>query len=117
MFSNHEMVRQAATEAMSNLAAHPDMIQHLGEAEKVKVWIVFAADFQENLDSARAAIGSLATTTQDGNIANVFVSCSSQSNLSKTMVKSVFVYGNWQLMHRVLVLTLHVVEHGDKIIW
>ena len=48
MFSDHEMVRRAATEAMSNLVPHPDLIEHMQQPEKLKVWIAFASDFDQN---------------------------------------------------------------------
>ena len=63
MFSDHKDVRRAATEAMSNLVPHPDVMTHLAEPEKLKLWLAFAADFDENYECARAAAGCLANAT------------------------------------------------------
>ena len=65
MFSDHEMVRRAATEAMSNLVPRPDMIEYLRKPEKLKVWVAFASDFDENYECARAALGCLAMVTSN----------------------------------------------------
>jgi len=110
MVSNHELVRKAATEAMSNLIPHPDMIEHLRDHEKLKVWIAFSSDFEDHLECARAALGCLAMVTQDPLIATEF----SKASNAETMLKSVLECGNLELMHRVLVIVLNLLENGGK---
>ncbi len=110
MFSNHEMVRRAATEAMSNLVPNPDMILHLREHEKLKVWITFASDFEEHFECARAALGCLAMVTQDPQIAAEL----SKASNAESMIKSVLECGNLELMHRMLIIVLNLMEHGGK---
>ena len=104
MFSDHEMVRRAATEAMSNLAPHPDLIKHLQQPEKLKIWIAFASDFDQNYECARAALGCLAMTTGDAMITQEFC----KSTNSKVMLESVLSSGKLELMHRVLVIALNI---------
>ena len=65
MFSDHEMVRRAATEAMSNLLPHPEMMKYLADGENIRLWVAFAREFDNNLECARAAIGCLAMASQD----------------------------------------------------
>eukprot|EP00558_Chaetoceros_sp_UNC1202_P004396 CAMPEP_0197250294 /NCGR_PEP_ID=MMETSP1429-20130617/52111_1 /TAXON_ID=49237 /ORGANISM="Chaetoceros sp., Strain UNC1202" /LENGTH=313 /DNA_ID=CAMNT_0042712083 /DNA_START=42 /DNA_END=983 /DNA_ORIENTATION=- len=111
MFSGHELVRRAATEAMSNLVPHPDMIDYLRKKDNLKVWVAFAADYEDNFECARAALGCLAMVTQDPEIASTFIK---QGNLSEKLLKSVLELGNLELMHRALILTLNLIEHGGK---
>lgn len=109
MFSDHEMVRRAATEAMSNLVPHPDVIKYFCEPEKLKVWVAFASDFIENYECARAALGCIAMITRDSEITEVFC----KLNNSKSMVESVLSSGKLELMHRVLVAMLNVLDHNS----
>lgn len=46
MFSNHNMVRRAATEAMNNIASHEDVLSLL-RTDKIKLWLGFCEDFRE----------------------------------------------------------------------
>ena len=59
-FSDHELVRRAATECMTNLMPHQSMIEHLRDPEKMKLWCAFAEDFESDLPTSRAAAGTLA---------------------------------------------------------
>ena len=59
-FSDHLLVRRAATECLTNLMPHPDMVAHLRDGEKLKLWCAFAEDFESDLPTARAAAGCLA---------------------------------------------------------
>jgi hypothetical protein len=46
MFSNHNMVRRAATEALCNLASHEEVLGLL-RSDKIKLWLGFCEDFRE----------------------------------------------------------------------
>lgn len=110
MFSNHEMVRRAATEAMSNLIPHPKMFEHLSNNDNLKVWVAFASDYENNFECARAALGCLAMVTQDSTVANELAMISS----SRSMIRNILECGRLELMHRMLVLLLNLLEHGGK---
>jgi hypothetical protein len=111
MFSDHAMVRRAATECMSNLVPHPSMIEYLSNPDNLKVWVAFGTDYEDgNMECSRAALGCLAMTTQNVDIALAFV----QLNNAKTCVKTILECGNLDLMHRILVLILNLVEHGRE---
>ena len=110
MFSNHEMVRRAATEVLSNLIPHPKMIEHLRDHEKLKIWVAFASDFEDNFECARAALGCLAMVTQDHLIADALLLLEN----TKSMIKAVLESGSLELMHRILVTTINLIEHGGK---
>ena len=110
MFSDHEMVRRAATEAMSNLIPHPEMMKYLTDPENIRLWVAFAREFDENLECSRAAIGCLAMASQDPAIAEVLAA----SAHFEEMATSLLECGNLELMHRVLVCLLNMSDHGDK---
>mmetsp|Transcript_7134 Transcript_7134/g.13016 ORF Transcript_7134/g.13016 Transcript_7134/m.13016 type:complete len:268 (-) Transcript_7134:608-1411(-) len=59
-FSDHELVRRAATECMTNLLPHPKVIEHLRDPEKLKLWVGLSEDYETDLATARAAAGALA---------------------------------------------------------
>jgi hypothetical protein len=111
MFSDHTMVRRAATECMSNLVSHPSMMEYLSVSDNLKVWVAFGMDYEdENMECSRAALGCLAMATQNIDIALVFVQLSN----AKSCVKTILECGNLDLMHRIMVLILNLVEHGRE---
>lgn len=59
-FSDHELVRRAATECLCNMMPNAAMIEHLRNKEKMKLWCAFAEDFESDALTARAALGTLA---------------------------------------------------------
>ena len=59
-FSEHELVRRAATECLTNMMPCPAMLEHLRKSEKLKLWCAFAEDYESDLPTARAAAGTLA---------------------------------------------------------
>ena len=110
MFSDHEMVRRAGTEAMCNLVPHPAMMKHLADPEHLKLWLAFASDVEGNFECARAAAGCLAMSSYDPAIANALVDLKSFRESMMTMLES----GNLEVMHRVFVIVLNLVEQGGK---
>ncbi|KAI9917576.1 hypothetical protein PsorP6_012593 [Peronosclerospora sorghi] len=66
-FSEHELVRRAATEAICNLLPNEKVIQQIFlNEERVRLWIAFASlqDEPEAFETARAAGGALAMVSQ-----------------------------------------------------
>jgi len=111
MYSDHEMVRCAATEAMVNMVSHPTVLEeHFSDSEKLKVWLAFALDHEENFECARAASGGLAMASRDPKVAEVL---STMKKLGE-MVKTLLECGNLELMHRMLVIILNMMDHGKQ---
>lgn len=110
MFSDHEMVQRAATEAMCNLVPHPAMMKHLADPEHLRLWLAFASDVEENFECARAAAGCLAMSTYDPDIAKALVDLKSLKESMLAMLEC----GNLEVMHRALVIVLNLVEQGGK---
>lgn len=110
MFSDHEMVRQAATEALCNMVPHPQMMEHLRNTENLRVWVAFACDFEENYACSRAAVGCLAMAVPDPDFAKTLV----QTKNFGEMVRQLMECGHLELMHRVLALIAGLIEHGEK---
>ena len=59
------MVRRAATEAMCNLASHPDAIKNFQKKDKMKIWLAIAEDFESDMQTSKAAMGALAMAAAD----------------------------------------------------
>lgn len=110
MFSDHEMVRRAATEVLCNMVPHPEFMNYLTKEENLRVWVTFSLDYEENFACARAAIGCLAMATPDPNFAKALVHCTNFDELIRTLLEC----GQLELMHRVLALIVGLVEHGGE---
>ena len=108
MFSDHEMVRQAATEAMCNMVPHPEFMDYLTKDENIRVWVAFSMDYEANFGCARAAIGLLAMAVPDPAVANALA----KSQKIGEMVRTLLECGQLQLMHRSLALIVGLIEHS-----
>ena len=110
MFSDHKMVRRAGTEAMCNLVPHPAMMEHLADPEHLRLWLAFASDVEGNFECSRAASGCLAMSTYDPLVAKTLVDLKSFRESMTMMLEC----GNLEVMHRVLVIILNLVEQGGE---
>lgn len=110
MFSDHEMVRRAATEALVNMVGHPDMMEYLHKEDNLKIWVVFASAYEENYACARAAIGGLAMAIYDPQVASALIKVPNFRDMLRTLMEC----GQLELMHRVLALTTSLIEHGGQ---
>eukprot|EP00903_Cladosiphon_okamuranus_P017674 g16275.t1 len=72
-FSDHELVRRAATEALCNLLPHPKMVDHLKVVDNLKLWAAFAQLGVEDPPTAAAALGCLAMAVRDPEVAKNFM--------------------------------------------
>ena len=111
MFSDHEMVRRSATEALCNLVPHEKMMEHLMEVDHLRLWLAFAVDYEDHYECARAAAGCLAMATQDETIAQTLISL----DKFKTQMTSLLESGRLEIMHRTFVIVYNLVLHGSKI--
>ncbi len=111
MFSDHEMVRRSATEALCNLVPHEKMMEHLMEVDHLRLWLAFAVDYEDHYECARAAAGCLAMATQDETIAQTLISL----DKFKTQMTSLLESGRLEIMHRTFVVIYNLVLHGSKI--
>jgi protein unc-45 len=111
MFSDHEMVRRSATEAMSNLIPHQAMMEHLQVVDNMKLWLAFATDYEgDNYECARAAAGCLAMATQSADVALVLVQL--PEHKFRTQMETLLESGRLEIMHRALVIILNLVLLG-----
>jgi len=110
MFSDHEMVRQAATEALCNMVGNPEFMEYLQKEDNLRVWIAFSLDYDANFVCARAAIGCLAMACVDPEIAKAIVKSEKFDELIKTLLEC----GQLEMMHRVLALILDLIEQGGE---
>ena len=111
MFSDHEMVRRAATETLCNMVPHQAMMEHLSDPEHLKLWLAFAADYEKDYECSRAAAGCLAMATQDESVALELTKLKTFQEDISTMLEC----GRLEIMHRALVLVLNLVAHSGDI--
>lgn len=110
MFSEHEMVKQAATEAMVNMVGNPKFMEQLREEEELRLWLALAADFEENYPCARAAAGLLAMATQDPEVAKTLISLKNFKERMEETLES----GSLEILHRMFVVVLNLAELGGE---
>ena len=111
MFSDHAMVKKAATENMVNLVPHEEMLKHLRKFDNCRLWLALASDFEDNFECARAAAGGLAMSTQDPEIARQMI----KNEKFKERFDSILQCGNLEMMHRILVVILNLAEGGGEL--
>jgi hypothetical protein len=111
MFSDHEMVKQAATECLCNMVPHEKFMATLRDANELRLWLAMADDFEDHYDSARAAAGCLAMATEDPEVAKTLVSIKN----FKERVDSILGCGSLELMHRLMAVVHNLVLHGGEI--
>ena len=110
MFSDHEMVRQAATESLCNMVGHPDFMDWLIKEDNIRVWLAFSLDYEANFGCARAALGCLAMAVPDPEVAKAIIKCDNFDEMIRTLLEC----GQLEIMHRVMALIIGLIEHGGE---
>jgi hypothetical protein len=110
MFSEHEMVKQAATEALVNMVGNAEFMKKLQEEEELRLWLALAADFEENYPCARAAAGCLAMATGYPDVAKTLIKLPT----FKKRMDEVLESASLEIMHRMLVVILNLAELGGE---
>ncbi|ETI44922.1 hypothetical protein F443_10367 [Phytophthora nicotianae P1569] len=108
-FSEHELVRRAATEAICNLLPNEKVIEQVFmNEEKVRLWIAFASleDEAEDFETARAAGGALAMVSQVPQVSWVILR---QSGL-KAFTTIIEEGTNVETLHRALFAMQNLLE-------
>ena len=140
MFSDHPMVRRAATECLCNMAGEESLLKLLRDPSKVRMWIGFAEEFTTSSTSstsssesssncednevfltARAACGTLASSCQDVLVTQACITEDIQTMLNKILVtnseNNKKDFRNVELIHRVLVMIkmMCIAEYSENI--
>jgi len=124
MFSEHQMVRRAATECMCNMAGEEPLFKLMRLPDKVRLWIGFTGEYstedvtpksfegannalKETFLTARAAAGTLAGCCQDIQVASACMQEDIVSMFTKILVDNSRNHNdggqNIEIIHRVLV--------------
>jgi protein unc-45 len=106
MFSEHELVRRAATEAMLNLLPHEDMVQHLRNKENTKLWLAFAGLREEDRPTALAASGAIAMAAFDEDVAQAILASNGIALLAEQLA-----CGDSDIVHRAAVAVQQLTQH------
>jgi len=72
--------------------------------------LALASDYEENYECARAAAGCLAMATGDQSVAFTLIQISNFKERIDTCMGS----GSLEIIHRMLVVVLNLVEHGGR---
>lgn len=117
MFSDHEAVRRAATEALCNMATVEDVIK-LMRTDRVKLWLGFAEEY-DNIDenpeataTARAATATLAMAAGDEEVAKYMLT--DDIDAVRTIVP-LLESGSPDLVHRVLFWIANLLGHESTL--
>merc|ERR1712127_788568 len=110
MFSDHPLVKKAATECLCNMVGNEQFLKMLQDVDELRLWLALASDFEDNYECARAAAGCLAMATMYPEIANTLVQISNFKERMDTCLGS----GSVEIIHRMFVVVLNLVEHGGE---
>lgn len=110
MFSDHPMVKKAATECLCNMAGNEQFMKFLQDVDELRLWLALASDYEEHYECARAAAGCLAMTTGDPSVAKTLIQITNFKERMDTCLGS----GSLEIIHRMLVVVLNLVEHGGE---
>ena len=111
MFSDHPLVKKAATECLCNMVGNEDFMILLQNVDELRLWLALASDYEENHECARAAAGCLAMATGDPSIAKTLIQISNFKERMDICLGS----GSIEIIHRMLVVVLNLVEQGGEI--
>lgn len=110
MFSDHPLVKKAATECLCNMVGNEQFLKMLQDVDELRLWLALASDFEDNYECARAAAGCLAMATMYPEVANTLVQISNFKERMDTCLGS----GSVEIIHRMFVVVLNLVEHGGE---
>jgi hypothetical protein len=110
MFSDHPLVKKAATECLCNMVGNEDFMKMLQDIDELRLWLALASDHEENHECARASAGCLAMATGDPAIAKTLIQITNFKERMDTCLGS----GSIEIIHRMLVVVLNLVEHGGE---
>mmetsp|Transcript_769 Transcript_769/g.1621 ORF Transcript_769/g.1621 Transcript_769/m.1621 type:complete len:1105 (-) Transcript_769:70-3384(-) len=110
MFSDHPLVQRAATECLCNMVGNEDFMKVLRDVEELRLWLALASDFEDNYECARAAAGCLAMATGDPTVAKALI----EIPKFKERMDLCLSCGAVEILHRILVVVLNLVQHGGE---
>ncbi len=83
MFSDHELVRRAATECLSNLLPCKEVLEHMAKENNARLWVAFAGLEEEDLSTTRAACGAIAMASYYEETAMAFIKAGALDTLKE----------------------------------
>lgn len=109
MFSDHPLVKKAATECLCNMVGNEKFMKVLQNVEELRLWLALASDFEDNYECARAAAGCLAMATGDPAVAKALI----QIPKFKEQMDACLQSGSVEIIHRMMVVILNLLELDD----
>ncbi|RHY88942.1 hypothetical protein DYB35_005633 [Aphanomyces astaci] len=114
-FSDHRLVRRAATECLTNLLPHDDVLRVFCQPDKARLWLAFSSieESDEDFETARAAAGALATVTQYGEVQQPVIQCLVMDQEPLVTIQAVLADPDVspELVHRHVVMLQNLLEY------
>ncbi|CAK9036495.1 Protein unc-45 homolog B (Unc-45B) [Durusdinium trenchii] len=106
-YSEELQVRRAATEAINNLIPTEESIEWFCRPEKMRLWLMFALAYDEDVGTAVAATGALANLAADERIAETLAK---QEEPALPKIVTLASCGNIDIEHRAAVCLIQLIE-------
>jgi protein unc-45 len=111
MFSDHPLVKKAATECMCNLVGNEKFMKMLQDVDELRLWLALATDYEDHFECARAAAGCIAMATGDPAVAKTLIKVPNFKERMDACLES----GSMEIIHRTLVTVLNLVDLGEEL--
>ncbi|OQR83449.1 unc-45 family protein [Achlya hypogyna] len=109
-FSDHKMVRRAATECLTNLLPSDEVLEKVFcQPDKARLWLAFASieEAEEDFETARAAAGAIAMVSQYPEVCAVLL----EQKAVETFAAVILGSDSPELVHRHLFATQMCLEY------
>uniref|UniRef100_A0A7S2RU75 Protein unc-45 homolog B n=1 Tax=Mucochytrium quahogii TaxID=96639 RepID=A0A7S2RU75_9STRA len=106
-YSDNLMIRRAATEALNNLIPTEEFTEWICIPEKMKLWILFAQSYEEDVPTASAATGALANLGSDPRVAEAVAK---QDDNALEKIVGLASCGNLDIEYRAIVCLSGLLE-------
>ncbi len=117
-FNDNLMVRRAATEALANIAQVDEVIEWISNPEKCRLWLLLSEDWDQDMETARAASGVFANISSVPKITKVLRSDAvktkdTEENGIERIIKTATGCLHDEIRHRMSVALAEIASSDD----
>ncbi len=106
-YNDNLLVRRSACEALNNLVPTEEIVEWISKKEKLRLWLLFAESYEEDVQTSCACIGTLAQLAIDDRVAKALAE---QEEDSLKRIVKLAALDNLDIVHRAIVCLLYLVE-------
>jgi len=107
-YSDETLVRRAAVEAMCNLVPEPEMVEWFKAKQHMRVWLLYAGAYEDDVQTSSAATGALAGVCHDPEVAQCLKDQEEGTGIPTLVV--LLMSGISPIIHRVAVCLMGLLE-------